>query len=556
MDEESRTGTLGAYFDVLAIPFALALAGLILVRLFVVPPDSVVRLDEPTFRSHEWELLEAGGNVLANMMKMDATGDRARGLSGRFSIDDENALHATLTKPPRAYHFPLSEARLVGGRLHVAGRDGANNPVTLRARMSHPNRLLLCLAGALVLFTLLTRFRARVATGLARYELVGLSGIGFLALAVYCRYLFTLQVNGLSWWMRGTAFRHVRNGLAYTKGIDVNSDSPAPLALGVLGGHHPPGLGLLLAGLYGMTGVSEKDLVIIWLVPLLFHGIGAASFYLLLRRLASPMQALVGLSVYLFLPVSVFHGRVASHESPTLGLAMAGLYCTVTYLQCGGRKWLAGALFSLAVACCMGWPAYFYCAAIGLGAFFFKDSPAARRWIVFASVGAVSTILCALVFLQHQLLLGNIDALLHAASRRIGTGGFEEFHYEPYTWLEWIRQVTGIAVRSTFGLPLIMGALAGVAIMVIHRFRAGWNARWWFLAVTAFVAMLHMVLFHFGSWVHDYWTFYFIPPCAIALSSVPFDVSRHTALRFLLILAVGLALLYSAYTLLPGLGAM
>ena len=531
---------------------ALGIAGIILLWVAIVPTEPNASLDGAAFRDREWNLYDDSGDVIANMMKMEDTGNRARGLSGRFNINDANTLSVTLTKPPRQYTFPLSEATLEGGRIHVAGQQ----PVDLRERMPHRRRLLLCLAAALIFCGGLTWLTSRTGLGVSLGEVLGLSATVFFALAVYTRFIFSLQVNGLSWWMRGTAFRHVNNGLAYTKGIDINSDSPAPLALGVLGGHHPPGLGLLLALIYGVTGASEQDLVIIWMVPLLFHLLGATSFYLLLRSVTGFAQALCGLAVYLLLPMSVFHGRVACHESPTMGLTMAGLFCCVTYLRKGGRRWLVASLVFMAWACCMGWPAYFYCAAMGVGALLYKEAPAARRKLYFFSVGTVSTFFCALVFLQHKILLGSIDALLHAASRRIGSGGFEEFKYETYTWMEWAGHVTEIAVKHTFGLPLIIGALIGVGVMLIHRFLRGWNARVWLLVVTTFVALLHMVLFHFGSWVHDYWTFYFIPPVAIALSSIPFDTLRYRPARVVLVLAMLGLLYYSMRTYLPGLGAL
>ncbi|MBI2425971.1 MAG: glycosyltransferase family 39 protein [Candidatus Hydrogenedentes bacterium] len=535
---------------------ALVCAAAILLGVYFVPQASGPGLTEELFRALEWDLVDEQGHVVSNLLKMKREGGIALGLRGKFEFSGNGTLRITLTKPPQELQFRIPEVSAEGGRHRIAGQDAQHRVFQLRERLSHTRRLLLCLAGALSLCALLIRLPLLFGVVLSRAEALGLSLIAFLGLAAYGRFIFSTQVNGLSWWMRETAFRHVKNGLAYTKGLDIASDSPAPLSFGVLGGHHPPGLGLFLAGIYGFFGAHEQDLIVIWIVPLFFHALGAVSFYVLLRNLAGPAQGLCALAFYLLLPMSIFHGRAASHESVTMGLAMTGLCLAVFYLKRGNPGVLYGAPIVFAIACFMGWPAYFYCAAIGVGALFFHDAPARRRRVLLLSLGAMSSIVCMLVFLQHQVLLGSIQALLHAGSRRMGSGGVDEFGYEPYTWTQWADKVLEIAVKHTFGLPLILCALLGAVLMARRLDRQGWYAGAWVLGVTTFVAMLHMVLFHFGSWVHDYWSFYFIPPFAIALSSIPFEAFKSRGLRIASVVVLGVLTVYTLQKLLPALGAI
>lgn len=349
---------------------------------------------------------------------------------------------------------------------------------------------------------------------------------GFLILVFHA---YTLSFFSEDFGMHGStaeyihdaALSNLRNGLHYTWGLEVVSNAPAPLDLGTYGGHHPPGITLLMTAVYALTDSREPWLL--RLVPMLLHFMGAGFFFLLVRRLQGMCSAFLAVSVYLFFPLSIHWGRMAIHEAPTMAFAMAASYLLHRYFTEAWAGSLVLSLLSIACSCAMGWPGYFYAAGLGILALCWSGIVLKKRVIVFASFATVSTMILLLILLQQYLAMGNVSALFAAGSRRIGQGGVEQYteirSLVPYL-REWVQK-QWLFIQMNFGIPLSFAALLSFIGLVVSKEMRKASGALRFLVLTLSVAVLHILLLHFGSFIHNFWQFYMIPPMAIAIGSIP-----------------------------------
>ena len=167
-------------------------------------------------------------------------------------------------------------------------------------------------------------------------------------------YAFALLSSGLNknWRLRhenqgatysSQALAHRHLGLAETRGHDFfyNPHTGKKTAYG----HHPPGLGLVLAGAFTMLGSQAP-----WAarsVPILFHLGSLALLLLLMRFFLERRSVLLGGLLMATLPESAFYGRMVGYEPLGLFCVRLQLYAYSAYRLQGGRGFLA--LLALAV---------------------------------------------------------------------------------------------------------------------------------------------------------------------------------------------------------------
>ena len=133
--------------------------------------------------------------------------------------------------------------------------------------------------------------------------------------------------------------------------------------------NHPPGPGLVLAAVYGVTGHDGPGLT--RSVAIAFHVLGTWLFYGLVRRLLRRQwELVVAMLVYIALPESAFFGRMLNHEVmvlPAAILLVRGYWESVHGTWPRGKSMAAIGGGAIWAGFC-GWPGFFAIAACAIHA--------------------------------------------------------------------------------------------------------------------------------------------------------------------------------------------
>lgn len=316
----------------------------------------------------------------------------------------------------------------------------------------------------------------------------------------------------------GVARVHVEKGLGFTRGQDwiYNSDNPyewrgpqpdeaRPY------GHHPPGLGLTLAGVFGLFGQSRAAArtatIVSHLATLLLLMLAAGRW----TRGSPAAVALTGLLVAL-VPMSGFFGRNVSHEAwvlPWLLLATIVYVRRIERADDGTPAEDAGICAFIAIGALYDWPG-FYLPAILVFSEILRRRPFSRlnRALVATTVGIAALVIGHIAWAAPD----GIHLLRSGAEKRVDPSVLG------FTRKDWLQRVWDFTTQ-TYTRQVVWAALAAAAAWLLaaagRRFR-GVGPAGVFVAIWALFGAIHVVAFPGGSWVHPYWMFYWMPAIAIA----------------------------------------
>jgi hypothetical protein len=202
--------------------------------------------------------------------------------------------------------------------------------------------------------------RRSAAVSLLALALLGIYAGSLLAIGLTRDWRLLHEDNGA---LHSTfALSHIRLGIERTRAHDLFFDPRT--GRGVVYGHHPPGVALLVAAAFALTGSDAP-----WvarLVPIAFH---LGSVFLMVRLLARVVpwtDAVVGGVLMATLPMGSYFGRMVNYEAPGLFAALLQLNGYAACKQGRSREgWLmlcGGTLFGGLV----DWAPLFFAAAIAL----------------------------------------------------------------------------------------------------------------------------------------------------------------------------------------------
>lgn len=163
------------------------------------------------------------------------------------------------------------------------------------------------------------------------------------------------------------ARNHLKFGLGKTYGLrlDVSGPSLAPYECyrDYFYSHHPPLPALLLAGVYGIFGVSEaafRGFLILLSVAalLLFRRIAA-------RLLAPPFDR-VAAACFAFLPMFVYYSIVTCLQLVALVGILAAFVFYFRWRDTGRKREYAGIVVSIFLACYSSWEGYYAAPALAI----------------------------------------------------------------------------------------------------------------------------------------------------------------------------------------------
>ena len=302
---------------------------------------------------------------------------------------------------------------------------------------------------------------------------------------------------------------HLRLGLGTTRGQNYFY-SPAS-GTGTFYLNHPPGPGLALAVVYGVTGHDGPFVTRATAIG--FHVFGTWLFYGLVRRIFTRQwEVVLALLIYVVVPESSFFGRMMNHEVVVLPAAILIVrgYWESIYGDWRRRRWVAALIAGSAWGAIGGWPGFFAIAACALHAVWEalvrRHARARAPLVVLVVTGCV--LFAATVGQLLWLLDGNVSYLEQLMTSRMGAG--ERLNFARLGRLleqHW----------RYFGLTSAV-ALAAMVYRQVRR-RTGGSID---PAQEAGVIFLlagagYVAVFSFNATKHDYWQFLLLPASAIAI---------------------------------------
>jgi hypothetical protein len=302
---------------------------------------------------------------------------------------------------------------------------------------------------------------------------------------------------------------HLALGLARTGGHDYFLDRRNGRLVPY--GHHPPGLGLVLAGWFAATG-SDGPLTARSLA-MAFHLTSAVLIFGLLRRYYPGAPGVIAALAFVVVPMSSFFGKLVNFEPFVLPFVIGAVIAYFDWAEGGSTGSLALALGLLVVGTLFDWPAL-----LGLSVL---AGDALRRWwrgegrrFLWMAAGA----------LLFGLALGAAIAVW--ASSPVGLTelgraySYRQRLHGHYPWWRLAGKLFDYN-RRYFTEPVLVASVVAAALLLRDAWRGGRLApRKRLLALFGAVGIVPVVGFPTSARYHAYWQFYLLPYATLALAHV------------------------------------
>ncbi|MGH7179297.1 MAG: ArnT family glycosyltransferase [Tepidisphaeraceae bacterium] len=287
-----------------------------------------------------------------------------------------------------------------------------------------------------------------------------------------------------------------------TLGVPVQSMGVTP-ARPVYYANHPPGVPLLIAGVYATFGYRADST---WLpgewqarLPTTLFTLGCvALIYLMLRTRASRRAAAFAALIFAGVPMTIVFG--SQPDVINSQLVFFALLTVAAYLRfCGSQTAArAGVLCAALVpAALTDWPAFFL--VVVLVGHFVLTQPRGKWWRI-APFAAVACLVFALLFAQVVAVKHDWGWIASLVSRRAMSNISDtHLHFGVRTWL---REAIWLHAIGRHTLPVAMLTVAWV-VMAARRWRADRATP--LVGILLAWAALHVVVGRQGVFVHEWW---------------------------------------------------
>lgn len=320
---------------------------------------------------------------------------------------------------------------------------------------------------------------------------------------------------------------HLALGLAHTRGHDFFLDSRDGRLVPY--GHHPPGLGLLLAGWFLVVGDDGPRAA--RALAGSFHLVSAVLVFWLLRRHYPGTSGAVAALAFVVVPMSSFFGKLVNFEPFVLPFLIGAVVAYWRWTEEGARAWLGLAFMLVTLGTLIDWP-------ILLALPVFAADGARRWWRHGGTAFALASILACILAL---VLLGamaawvsapvGLDELARAATFRLHVRRGQ-------SWWRFAGKVLDYN-RRYFTEPLLAASVVAAGLLVRDAWRRRVAPRERLLGLFGGVGILPVVAFPGSALNHPYWQFYLLPYATLALAHVLEELrGRLSSSRLLLLHAV------------------
>jgi hypothetical protein len=312
---------------------------------------------------------------------------------------------------------------------------------------------------------------------------------------------------------------HLHLGLSATRGQNYFYDPTRET--GQFYANHPPGPGLVLAAVYGLTGHDGP--LTTRVTAIAFHLVAAWLFYGLARRvLATRSEVLLAIVLFAILPESAFFGRMLNHEVlvlPAAILLVRGYWEFIDGTWPAGRS-LTAIAAGAAWGAVSGWAGFFMIGACGLHAIWeVWGRRNARARVPLLLLFASGTLLLGLDLLHLLSVLGSDTAYLRdlLASRAGGlnagdvgswSGRIVELHWRYF----------GLTSAAGIGILAYRKAAGSLGSRVDPAVEAG--------SVFLVAGAAYVLVFSFNATAHDYWQFLLLPASVLGIVLIVRRITR------------------------------
>jgi len=298
------------------------------------------------------------------------------------------------------------------------------------------------------------------------------------------------------------ARNYLRYGLIATRGGQVVNGGQLTPDRFRFYAHHPSGLPLTIAASFALLGEAEWSAR---LVSIAFTLGAAALLYLVARELAGLWAGFFAAIVFVAQPVVAFYGRMPDHEAPAAFFALLLTWLYLRWARDRRRGWLIGMCAAAFVGVSYAWiVAVMPWLLLGCHMLVKRRG---WRWMLAPAVAGFFGFVHVLI---HVALLGELSGLWDALVHRLGSAATDEAFTNMFDLGQFLTR-QGVYAATCFGLAASLVALAWLLLRARRQKAAA-------LLVAALLtfALVNVVGFRQGAYVHIYYQFYLALPLALA----------------------------------------
>ncbi len=316
---------------------------------------------------------------------------------------------------------------------------------------------------------------------------------------------------------------HLVRGLAETSGLDFFYDARDGRMVPY--GHHPPGLGLLLAAWFRVAGTDSPAAA--RTLAALFHLATAAIVLVLLRSLYPGAPSLVAALVFAVVPMSSFFGKLVNFEPFVLPLMVGAIVGYWRWAERGGDGFPTTTFVLVAAGTFIDWPILLALLVIA--------GDALRRWRGHEGRRFLTVALAALAL---GAVLGVAVAMWTSSAvgmHEIGRAARYRLRLHHYRWWRLVGKLFDYNRRYFTEPVLVAEVLVGVGLVADWWRGRALSSRGRLLALLGLAGLVPVVAFPSSALHHPYWQFYLLPYATLAVAhAVDIVLSRLPARRRLL----------------------
>ena len=329
--------------------------------------------------------------------------------------------------------------------------------------------------------------------------------------------LWTSDHRGWSGSYYGNIARnYIEHGYVETKFGAVQNVDPRDPAEFDYYVNHPPLLGLLISVSFHVFGIHEWA---VRLVPLLASVISMWVILLIARRLWGESVGLFALAAFAVMPMGVFFGALADVQGP-----LVLLFCLLLlyyYLKFRERP-SAGNLALMCAAFVLGaltdWPAFYLPPLLALH--YYAWRPRARRSHLVLVPLVLALVLGAAYLPYSNWLLGaeplDVTTLAGQFLWRSDGDSADSPAEGGFTTGDWLARVVRSYWAIYLGYPMLFFLAVWTAVVAVRILRGSAESGDGVYLLALVFALLHIVIFRQGAYVHAYWSYYMLVPAAFA----------------------------------------
>ena len=296
--------------------------------------------------------------------------------------------------------------------------------------------------------------------------------------------------------------------------------------------HHPQFITLPLWLSYKIFGIGEWQTR---LVPVFFSFLAFLVFLKIVDLIFKKDFITIGAGFfYVFIPSSIYFGRMMSHEAITNFFILLGFLFLILFEKKFHNFYLFGLLGSVFVGGLMDWPMFYAALSFFLYVYLSKDYP--NRRLVFLLILLASLSSLCVTFWQFNI--GGALGFLNLFQ------GFLRHSFLESTSLASL--IVNKIYHESVNFTVIALFLSLLGILYFWR-KSEFKEHRLMVLVLALPAIIHYGLF-MGGKSHEFWSFYFIPFVSLmTLFGVMFVMSKYSRLAIILLIYFVISSLWNTY---------